>query len=124
MEEEVAAFEREGEVAQEAMDAVMEEATVVATDVVVSKMHTATARKAVEAAMVALHAMRNNAAMVSLEAVAKEAAKVAVCKMRDGIVTRKAEAEAQMYINDVVAEELRMALPPWWRQEDLHMVAC
>jgi hypothetical protein len=74
--EEVAAFKREGEVAQESMDRVMEEAVAVATDIVVDKMHAVAARKAVEAvameaAMAALRAMRNSAAMVPLEVVAK-----------------------------------------------------
>jgi hypothetical protein len=112
-EQEVAAFEREGEVAQEAMDMVMEEATAVAADVAVGKMHAAAARKAVEAvameaAMAALRAMRNDAAMVSLEVVAKEAAKVAMRELRDGVVVHEAEA-ALMYIDDAVAEESRVA---------------
>jgi hypothetical protein len=74
-EEEVAAFECEGEVAQKAMVRVLEDAAAVAADVAVGKMHAAAARKAVEAvameaAMAALRAMCNDVAMVSLEAVA------------------------------------------------------
>jgi hypothetical protein len=110
-EQEVAAFEREGEVAQEAMDRVMEEAAAVAADVAVGKMHAAAARKAeeavaMEAAMAALRAMRNDTSMVSREVVAKE---VAMRELRDGVVSREAEAEAQMYIDDAVAEESRVA---------------
>jgi hypothetical protein len=92
-EDEVATFEREGEVAQAAMVRVLEEASAVAADVAVGKMHAAAARKAVEtvameAAMAALCAMRNDPTMVSLEAVAMEAAKVAVRELRDGVVAR------------------------------------
>jgi hypothetical protein len=109
MEEEVAACEREGEVAQEAMEAGMEEAAAVATDVAVGKMHAIAARKAVEvlameAAMAALRAMRNDAAMVSLEAVANEA-KATMRTLHDGVITHEAEAEAQMYIDDATVEE-------------------
>jgi hypothetical protein len=91
--DEVAAFEREGEVAQAAMVRVLEDASVVAADVAVGKMHAATARKVVEAvvmaaAMAALRAMRNDPAMVSLDAVAMEAARVAMRKLRDSIVAR------------------------------------
>jgi hypothetical protein len=90
-ENEVAAFEREGEVAQAAMVRVLEDASAVAADVAVGRMHACTTRKAVEtvameAAVAALCAMRNDPAMVSLEAVAMEAAKVAVRKLRDGVV--------------------------------------
>jgi hypothetical protein len=90
-EDEVAAFEREGEVAQAAMVRVLEDASVVAPDVAMGKMHATAARKAVEAvameaAMAALCAMRNDPAMVSLEAVAMKAAKVAVRELRDGVV--------------------------------------
>jgi hypothetical protein len=87
-EDEVAAFEREGEMAQAAMVRVLEDATAVATDIVVGKMHATAARKAVEmeAAMAALCAMHNDPAMVSLEAVAMEAAKVDVRELCDGIV--------------------------------------
>jgi hypothetical protein len=46
-EEEVAAFEREGEEAQASMFRVLEDAAAVAADVAVSKMHAAAARKAV-----------------------------------------------------------------------------
>jgi ABC-type methionine transport system ATPase subunit len=82
-EDEVAAFEHEGEVAHAAMVSVLEDASTVAADVVMGKMHAVAARKVVEmvamkAAMAALRAMRNDLAMVSLEAVAMEAAKVAV----------------------------------------------
>jgi hypothetical protein len=92
----------------------MEEAAAVSADIVVGKMHAVAARKAVEpvameAAMAALRVMRNDEAMVSLEAVAKEADKVAVRELRDGVVAREAEAEVQMYIKDVVAEESRVA---------------
>jgi hypothetical protein len=70
-EDEVAAFENEGEVSQAAMVRVLEDAFVVAADVAVGKMHAAVARKAVEtvameAAMAALRAMRNDPTMVSL----------------------------------------------------------
>jgi ribosomal protein S26 len=77
----VAVFKREGEVAQKAMDRVLDDATAVAADIDVGKMHAAAARKAVENVLMkaAMAALRNNAAMVSLEAVAKEAAKVAAC---------------------------------------------
>jgi hypothetical protein len=113
MEEEVATYEREGEVAQEAMEVGMEEAAAVATDVAIGKMHAAAARKvvealAMEAAMAALHAMRNEAAMVSLEAVANEA-NATVCELPDGVIMYEAEAEAQMYIDDAAAEESRVA---------------
>jgi signal transduction protein with GAF and PtsI domain len=68
-EEEVAAFEREGEVAQAAMVRVLEDAAAVAADFAVGKMHTAAPRKTVEAvvmdaAMGGLRAMRNDAALV------------------------------------------------------------
>jgi hypothetical protein len=91
--EEVAAFKREGEVAQAAMVRVLEDASAVAADVIVGKMHTIATRKAVEAvamedAMAALRAMRNDPAMVSLEAVTMAAAKVAVRELRDGMVAR------------------------------------
>jgi hypothetical protein len=74
-EEELAAFKREGEVAQAAMARVLEDVSVVATDVAVGKMHAAVARKvveavAMEAAMASLRMMCNDPAMVSLEAVA------------------------------------------------------
>jgi hypothetical protein len=113
-EDEVAAFEREGEVAQAAMVRVLEDAAAVATDVAVGKMHAAAAREAVEAvameaAMASLCAMRNDAAMVSLEAVAKEAAKVTVRELRDSIVTCEAVAEAQMYADGAAAEESHVA---------------
>jgi hypothetical protein len=82
-EDEVVVFEREGEVTQAAMVRVLEDASAVATDVAMGKMHACAARKAVEtvameAAVAALRAMRNDPAMVSLEAVAMEAAKVGV----------------------------------------------
>jgi hypothetical protein len=101
-ENEVAAFEREGEVAQAAMVRVLEDASTVAADVAVGKMHACAARKAVEtvameAIVAALCAMRNDPTMVSLDAVAMEAAKVAV---RDGVVARQASVEAQMYGDD------------------------
>jgi hypothetical protein len=41
--------------------------------------------------------------------VAKEAAKVAVRKLRDGVVACEAVAEAQMYADDATAEESRVA---------------
>jgi hypothetical protein len=112
-EDEVAAFEREGEVAQAAMVRVLENASAVAADVAMGKMHATVARKAVEAvpmeaAMAALCAMRNDPAMVSLEVVAMEAAKVTVREMRDGVVARQASVEAQMYDDDVVDEESRV----------------
>jgi uncharacterized membrane protein YgcG len=125
-EEEVAAFECEGEVAQETMQAVMEEAAAVAADIAIGKMLAAVARKAVamEAAMAALRVMHKDTAMVSLEAVAKEATKVAVHELCDGVVAREAEAEAHMYINDAMAEESRIATAccggSW---EDLRAVA-
>jgi hypothetical protein len=77
-EDEVATFERESEAAQAAMVRVPEDAAAVAADATVGKMHVTVAKKAVEAvameaAMVALRAMRNNVAMVSLEVVAMEA---------------------------------------------------
>jgi hypothetical protein len=104
-ENEVAAFEREGEVAQAAMVRVLEDASAVAADVVVGKMHACAARKevetvAMEAIVAALCAMRNDPAMVSLDAVAMEAAKVTVRELRDGVVTRQASVEAQMYGDD------------------------
>jgi hypothetical protein len=109
-EDEVAAFEREGEVAQAAMVRVLENASAVAADVAVGKMHATVARKAVEAvpmeaAMAALCAMRNDPAMVSLEAMAMEATKVAVPELHDGIVTHQASVEAQMYGDDAEDEE-------------------
>jgi F0F1-type ATP synthase membrane subunit c/vacuolar-type H+-ATPase subunit K len=66
---------------------VLEDASTVAANIVVGKMHAAVARKAVEAvameaAMAALCAMRNNLGMVLLEAVAMEAARNAVRKLR------------------------------------------
>jgi hypothetical protein len=85
-EEEMAVFEREGEVAQVVLEAVMEEAPMVDVDVTVGKMHAAAARKAVEATMAALCAIRNDVAMVSLEAVDKEATKVAVHELHDGVI--------------------------------------
>jgi hypothetical protein len=114
VEDEVAAFEREGEVAQAAMVRVLEDASVVAADVAVGKMHAATARKAVEAvameaARAALCAMRNDPTMVSLEAVAMEAAKVIVRELRDSVVARQASVEAQMYGDDAEDEESRIA---------------
>jgi hypothetical protein len=113
-EDEVAAFEREGKVAQAAMVKVLEDASAMAADVVVGKMHAAVARKAVEAmameaAMAALCAMRNDPAIVSLEAVAMEAAKVAVRELRDGVVARQVSVEAQMYDDDTTDEESRVA---------------
>jgi hypothetical protein len=107
-EEEVAAFEHEDELFEEAM----EEAAKEAAKVTVGKMHTFTARKAVEtvakvAAMVALREILHEAAMALLEAVAKEAAKVAMRKLRQGVVAR--DAEAQMYMDDAAAEEDRVA---------------
>jgi hypothetical protein len=80
----------------------------VAADVAVGKMHAAVARKAVEAvameaAMAALRAMRNDAAMVSLEAVAMEAAKVAVRELCDGVIAH--QAEVLMYADDAADEE-------------------
>jgi hypothetical protein len=62
---------------------VLEDASTVPVDIAVGKLHAAAARKvvetvAMEAAMAALCAMRNDPAMVSLEAVAIEAAKVVV----------------------------------------------
>jgi hypothetical protein len=110
VEEEVVAFERKGEVAEEAMKVVMEEAVAVAADVVVSKMHAAAARKAVEAVameatLAALRAIRYNTAMVSLEAVAK----VAVRELRQGIIVRETKAEAHMYIDNAATEEARVA---------------
>jgi hypothetical protein len=92
-EEEVASFEHEGEVSQKAMDRVIEEAAMVPADIAVSNKHATAARKAVvavvmEATMASLRARCNDEAIVSLEAVAKEAAKVAMCELRDGVVTR------------------------------------
>jgi hypothetical protein len=94
-EDEVAAFEREGEVAQATMVSVLEDASTVAANVAVGKMHACAARKAVEmvameATVAALRAMRNDPPMVSLEAVAMEDAKVAVHELRDGVVTHQA----------------------------------
>jgi hypothetical protein len=109
-EDEVAAFECEGKVAQAAMVRVLEDASAVAADIAVGKIHTAAARKAVEtvameAAMAALCVMRNDLAVVSLEAVAMEAAKVVVRELRDGVVTRQALVKAQMYGDDTEDEE-------------------
>jgi hypothetical protein len=59
-----------------------------------------------EAAMAALHAMRNDLAMVSLEAMAIEAAKVAMHELHDGVVVCHASVEAQMYSDDIADEEL------------------
>jgi hypothetical protein len=75
-------------------------------------MQAVVARKAVkavamEAIMAALRTMRNDEAMVSLETVAKEASKVAMRELRDSIVAREVEAEVQMYVNNVTAEESR-----------------
>jgi hypothetical protein len=113
-EDEVAAFEREGEVAQAAMVRVLEDASAVAADVAMGKMHACAARKAVEmmemeTALAALRAMRNDPAMVSLEAVAMEAAKVTVRVLRDSVVARQASVEVQMYGDDVADEESRVA---------------
>jgi hypothetical protein len=96
------------------MNTVMEEAAAMAADIAFGKMQAAATRKEVEAvvmeaAMAALRAMRNDEAMVSLEAVAKEAPKVAVRELRDSVIAREAEAEAQMYIHDAAAEETRVA---------------
>jgi hypothetical protein len=112
-EDEVTAFEREGEVAQAAMVRVLEDAAAVAADIVVGNMHTTAATKAVEAvameaAMAALRAMRNDATMVSLEAVAMEVTKVAVSELRDGVLARQASVEAQMYGDDAADEESRV----------------
>jgi hypothetical protein len=109
-EDKVAAFEREGEVAQAAMVKVLEDASAVADDIAAGKMHAAAARKAVEtvameAAMAALRAISNDPTMVSLEAAAMEAAKVAVRELRDGVVARQASVEAQMYGDDAKYEE-------------------
>jgi hypothetical protein len=110
-EDEVAAFEREGEAA---MVRALEDATAVAADIAVSKMRAAAAMKAVEAvatkaAMAALRAMCNDATMVSLEAVAMEATKVAVIELHDSVLTRQASVEAQMYDDDAMDEESRVA---------------
>jgi hypothetical protein len=107
-EEEVVAFEREGTVAEEAMESVVEEAAKIAF----GKMHAVAAREAVEvvakeAAMAALCEIRDKAAMASLEAVAKEQAKVAMRELRQGAVAR--EASTKMYMDDAVAEEDRVA---------------
>jgi hypothetical protein len=82
------------------------------------------ARKAVEAvameaAMVALCAIWYDMAMVSLEAVAKEATKVTVGELHEGIVVH--DAEAQIYIDDVAAEEARASEEHYERRrvEDL-----
>jgi hypothetical protein len=91
-EEEVAAFEREGTVAEEAMESMVEEAMEVV---------------AKEAAMAALCEIRDEAAMASLEAVAKESTKVAVRELRQDVVAR--EASAKMYMDDAAAEEDRVA---------------
>jgi hypothetical protein len=112
--DEVAAFEREGEVAQAAMVRMLEDASMVAADVAVGKMHAYAARKAVdtvamEAAVTALRAMRNDTAMISLEAVAMEAAKVAVRELHDGVVARQASVEVQMYGDDAADEESPVA---------------
>jgi hypothetical protein len=114
VEDEVAAFEREGEVAQAAMVRVLEDTSAVAVDVAVGKMHVCAARKAVEtvatkAVVTALRAMCNDLAMVSLEAVAMEAAKVAVCELCDGVIARQASAEAQIYDNNAADEESHIA---------------
>jgi hypothetical protein len=113
-EDKVAAFEREGEVAQVAMVKVLEDASAMAADVAVGKMHAAAARKAVEAmtmeaAMAALCAMRNDPTIVSLEAVAMEAAKVTVRELRDSVIARQVSVEAQMYDDDATDEESRVA---------------
>jgi hypothetical protein len=110
-------------VAEEAMEAVMEEAAAVVADFAVGKMHAVAARKTVEAVtmeagMVALCAIRHTTAMVSLDAVAKEVAKVAVCELRQGIVTREAEAETQMYMDDAAAEVERAASAVTWALVD------
>jgi hypothetical protein len=88
-------------------------------------MQAVVARKAVkavamEAAMAALRAMRNDEAMVSLEAVAKEASKVAMRELRDSIVAREVEADVQMYVNNIAAEESRDDRGGVW---DHHVVA-
>jgi hypothetical protein len=112
VEEEVAAFDREGEAA---MVRVLEDAAAVAADVTVGKMHVAAARKAVEtvvmeAAMAALRAMRNDEAMVSLDAVAMDATKVAVRELLDGVLMRQALIETQMYGDDAADEALRVTV--------------
>jgi hypothetical protein len=98
-EDEVAAFERKGEVAQAAMVRVLEDASAVAADIAVGKMHACVARKAVEtvgmeAAVAALRAMRNDPTIVSLEAVAMETAKVDVRELRNSVVARQTSVEA------------------------------
>jgi hypothetical protein len=92
-EDEVASFKRKGEVAQAAMVMVLEDASAVTADIAGGKMHAAAARKAVEtvameAAMAALRAMRNDPTIVLLEAVAMETAKVAVRELRDSVLAR------------------------------------
>jgi hypothetical protein len=95
VEDEVAAFECKREVAQATMVSLLEDSSTVAADIALGKMHACVARKAVEtvameAAVAALRAMRNDPAMVSLEEVAMEDAKVAVRELRDGVVTHQA----------------------------------
>jgi hypothetical protein len=102
--DEVVAFEREGEVAQAAMVRVLEDVSAVA----------AAARKAVEAvameaAMAALCAMRNDPTIVSLEAMAVETTKVTMRELRDDVVARQASVKAQMYSDDAEDEESRIA---------------
>jgi hypothetical protein len=121
----VAAFECEREVAQAAMVRVLEDASAVTADVAMARK--AVEAVAMEAAMAALCAMRNDPTMVSLEAVAMEAAKVAVRELHDGIITRElhdgivarelrngivarqVSVEAQMYGDDAADEESRIA---------------
>jgi hypothetical protein len=116
----VATFEREGEVAQEAMDRVMEEAAVVAADVAVGKMHAAAARNAVEAvvmeaAMAALCTMRNDAAMVLLEAVAKEPPRLpcASCATASSCARQRPRRRCTSTMPRPRSRTSR--LPPWWR---------
>jgi hypothetical protein len=63
---------------------------------------------AMEAAMAALCAIRNDPTMVSLEVVSMEAAKVTVRELRDGVVTRQASVDAQMYGDDAADQESRV----------------
>jgi hypothetical protein len=110
-EEEVGAFEREGQAAEAELEEVVEATAKEATKVAVRKTHHVAAKDAVEevakeAIAAALHEIRHEVAMATLESVAREAAKVAVRELRHGIMVRK--AATRMYATYAVAEEARV----------------
>jgi hypothetical protein len=112
-EDEVVAFEREGEVAQAAMVRYWRTHPWWPSMSSWARCTPPRPGKAVEmmvmeATMVALRAMRNDPVMVSLEAVAIEAAKVVVRELRESVVARQASVKVHMYGNDTEDEESRI----------------